>query len=287
MEHTASSKISQWRIQNHTILARDLLRDFCAVYAIIMEQEQRFAHSQSISYAVLRELLGEAVSKGVFWRLKDTAHHLFRKSTHGKRSFEGYGMSEDYAIGGHGEEDATHVLESMVDWCVGYAFHECCKLREDAFQLQHYSTRLEQLQKRAPSHAATMEHLLPFTSQTKQSIAREMKRILGVLEQVKELFLTYYATHGNNAAVARFIGSEKTLVEQCFGDAFPAFMQALYGDTPWRLYVLAATHCLEGGHRSMALEFVQQAQNLAAPQEIIQELMANLEPRKGQPAAVV
>ncbi len=264
-----------WRTQNHVVLARDLLRDFCVVQGILQEQEQRFAHSQTISYAVLRELLGEAVSKGVFWRLKDTAHHLFRKSAHGKRSFEGYGMSEDFE--GHKEQDASaYVLESMVDWCVGYAFHECCKLREDAFQLQHYSNRLVQLQSRAVNHADTIERLAPFTAQTKQSIAREMKRILGVLEEARHLFLEYYANHGQNAAVARFLCSEQAMVQQCFGESYAALIHALYGDEPWQMYVLAAKACLDGGHRTEAKRLVAQAQHEGAAQESVQEAVQEL-----------
>ncbi len=266
-----TQKMGLWRIQNHEVLARDLLRDFCVVHGILAEQEQRFAHSQTISYAVLRELLGEAVSKGVFWRLKDTAHHLFRKSAQGKRSFEGYGMSEDYVC--HQEQDSsTHVLESMVDWCVGYAFHECCKLREDAFQLQHYSNRLLQLKGRAEEHTPIIESLMPFTSQTKQSIARELKRISGVLEQARQLFLVYYAAHKDNAAVARFLCSEQALVQQCFGVDYEAFVQGLYGNEPWNMYVLAAQACLAGGHKNEAQGFIEQAQALGAPEQAMQEL---------------
>ncbi len=277
--------MDMWRTRNTEVLSRDLLRDFCVVHGILAEQSQRFSHSQSISYAVLRELLGEAMSKGVFWRLKDTAHHLFRKSAHGKRSFVGYGMVEDFSS--QGEEDAAgHVLESMLDWCIGYAFHECCKLREDAFQLQHYSNRLLQLQQRASKYHDVIETLCPFTAQTKQSIARELKRILGVLEQVRALLLLYYGGHGNNAHVARFICAEQSLVQSCFAQDYDLLLQALYGEDTARMYVLTATACLEGGHREKAEHYALMAQGLGCDTAQLQEIFTRvqeLSPRMAAP----
>ncbi len=278
--------IGMWRTRNAEVLPRDLLRDFCVVHGILQEQAQRFAHSQTISYAVLRELLGEAVSKGVFWRLKDTTHHLFRKSREGKRSFEGYGMHEDFSIP-QGEEHSAKVLESLVDWCIGYAFHESCKLREDAFQLQHYSNRLLQLEKRACEYTNVIEALTPFTAQTKQSIEREMQRILGVLEQARTLLLTFYASQGQNGHVARFMASEQHLVQQCFGQSYAVLMQALYGGDNAQMYVLAAKACVDGGHRQEAKVFVAQAQELGANTGLVQEVLELLERSKPQSAAVL
>ena len=71
----------RWLIANKDFFIRDLLRDYCRVCQALNEQDARFSGTGTISYAVLRDLLGEAMRKGVFWRLKDTAHHLFRTPT--------------------------------------------------------------------------------------------------------------------------------------------------------------------------------------------------------------
>ncbi len=276
--------MDMWRTRNAEVLSRDLLRDFCVVHGILAEQVQRFSHSQSISYAVLRELLGEAVSKGVFWRLKDTAHHLFRKSAQGKRSFEGYGMAEDFSCK---QEDASgYVLESMLDWCIGYAFHECCKLREDAFQLQHYSNRLLQLQKRASKYHDVIDSLCPFTAQTKESIAKELARISGVLEQVRALLLLYYAGHKDNGHVARFICTEQASVQNCFGKDYDTLLQSLYGDNTAHMYVLTASAYLEGGHREEAERYAVKAQELGSNAVLLQEIFTRVQeltPRMAAP----
>ncbi len=261
---------------SETILARDLLRDFCVVHATLTEQAARFAHSQTISYAVLRELLGEATHKGVFWRLKDTAHHLFRKSRSGKRNYEGYGMSEDLP---HCSQcDASEaVLESLLDWCLGYAFHECVKLKEDAFQRQHYTNRLTQLDKRAQTQTDVIAQLKPFTEQTTQSIEREVQRLLGVLHHTRDLLIQYLSTQEHNGHVARFLANEEHITKQCFDEQWPTLLQALYGQETGRLYVFAAQACLEGGHPEQAIQLVEKARHAGISEESLQEILLALQ----------
>ena len=128
--------MSSYRLASkHDAFVRDLLRDYCAVYLALAKQNQRYQRDGSMSYAVLNSLIGTNMSKGVFWRLKDTAHYLFR---HPIRPGEQESAPDQYEVVG-----------SLIDWCVGYAFHECGKLREDAFQGQHYAIRLIQLARTA------------------------------------------------------------------------------------------------------------------------------------------
>ena len=70
----------RWLLANRDFLVRDLVRDYCTVYSLLADQRHRFDVDGAVSYTALRDLLGEAMRKGVFWRLKDTAHHLFRNS---------------------------------------------------------------------------------------------------------------------------------------------------------------------------------------------------------------
>ncbi len=263
--------IGRWQAHNNDIFVRDLLRDFCTVYAKITEQNTRFAHSGTISYAVLRELLGEAMRKGIFWRLKDTAHHLFRKKNRGRRDFEGYDASIQYS---HERLDnkptcqqaqnPSAVLENILDWCIGYTFHECIKLKEDAFQRQHYSNRLIQIQNRAQEHTHLIENLMPYTMQTRESIGREIVRILDVLNYARQLIVLYVHKHGDNGSVARFIAEHEELVKETFQEHWEELLQSLYGKNTFSMYVLAAKACFEGGHRQEALLFEEKAQEHGA-----------------------
>ena len=66
--------MSNYRLaSNHEFFVRDLLRDYCVVYLAVDEQQVRCRKDGNISYTQVRNLIGESMSKGVFWRLKDTA----------------------------------------------------------------------------------------------------------------------------------------------------------------------------------------------------------------------
>lgn len=138
----------RWLLANRAFFVRDLVRDYCMVFRLLSDQRRRFERDGTVSYSALRDLLGEAMRKGVFWRLKDTAHHLFRNATRpASATVEGQGIVLwQYAASPHPDGMAVQSpVEALIDWCVGYAFHECAKLKEDAFQGQHYANRLAQL----------------------------------------------------------------------------------------------------------------------------------------------
>ncbi len=265
-----------WRTHNKDVLARDLLRDFCTVHATLLEQAARFSHSQTISYAILRELLGEVMHKGVFWRLKDTAYLLFRKETSGTCGHDGYDMEEEGTY-----PDATpsseKVLENMLHWCIGYAFHECVKLKEDAFQRQHYTNRLVQLEKRSADYADIIASFKPLTEQTKQSIEREIQRILHVFAQARALFSLYFAAHKNNAHVARFLLLEEGLATSCFKEEWQNFLENVYGQDKVHMHILAAKACLEGGHPEQARTVLDKAQASGLEHPSLQALQQELE----------
>lgn len=245
----------RWLAANKGVFVRDLLRDFCQVYAALAEQEARFAASGAISHAVLRELLGRDMRKGVFWRLKDTAHHLFRapypyQEADMELGFDLWQFSSGKAPGGMVRQS---VAEALLDWCIGFAFHECVKLKEDAFQRQHYANRLEQMRGRLDQHEEMLEELAPLVLQTRESIQRELARILNVLRNARTLLILYLRRHGDNGLLARFLAAEENLVRGVFGRAWERLLEALYGERPYLLYLLAARASLEGGRPRQAL----------------------------------
>ncbi len=266
--------IGRWNKKNSDSFVRDLIRDFCSVYAIVTEQSKRFERSQTISYAVLRDLLGEATRKGVFWRLKDTAHHLFRYKMESRQVCISSGkacsyhfqenFSEEMCTKPHltGQKCSEILVESMLDWCIGYAFHECSKLKEDAFQRQHYTNRLLQIKNRAEFHMEIVEALMPYTGQTTESIARELERILGVLKHVCQLLLVYLHGKGHNEPLALFLAKEEEFAKSALCEHFDALIEALYGNDKGVFYLRAVKASLDGGHLQDALHIAEKSQNL-------------------------
>ena len=216
--------------RDRSVLLRDFLRDYCQVYNVLEEQRRRFTLSGTLSYAVLRDLVGGDGQNGLFWLLKDSAHHLFR---------------------GDGENMAGMLL----DWAVGYAFHECVKLMEDAFQYQHYRNRFLAFKERAAAREAqAVAQLFPLLLQTRDSAGRELDRILHALSQCRDLLTHYLALYGSASQLARLLLEREDLVRSAFGPAYPQLLEALHGKEHERMPLLAARDFLDGGRPRSALE---------------------------------
>ncbi|MDO5535925.1 MAG: hypothetical protein Q4F72_00135 [Desulfovibrionaceae bacterium] len=241
--------MSNYRLaSNHEFFLRDLLRDYCTVYLAVDEQVRRFRRDGNVSYTVLNTLLGESSSKGVFWRLKDTAHYLFRNE-------EGTGGADYAAIG------------RLVDWCIGYAFHECCKLREDAFQGQHYAMRLMQLSRADQRTMKLAAPLEPLGAQTAESCERELNRILNVLREGMRLLVLFLPSASDNCSLARWLVTQQERVRQTFQDLYPQLVHALYEDCPQRMFTLAAVDFMDCGRTEEARFWLGTAREMGSLDE--------------------
>jgi len=233
-------------------LFSDLVRDYCQVYEGLEEQRRRFDHEGAVSYSSIRDLLGEAMRKGVFWRLKDTAHHLFRNSQSQTPDKDAI-LLWQYSGSRHPDGLVSQQpVEALIDWCVGYAFHECAKLREDAFQRQHYANRLAQLGRHQGVTAELYDPLRRLGEQTAESSARELQRILHVLRHGLFLLLRYLEGQEDNTHLARWLVMEEARARAVFADLYDDLLSALYGSRPQRLYMLAAWDLLEAGRSEEA-----------------------------------
>ena len=274
---------------------RDLVRDYCTVFQALSAQRQRFEQAGAVSYSALRDLLGEAMRKGVFWRLKDTSHLLFRNApahsdvapvdTPGPVCPSCDGKTQDAPNAGqaHGRDpesaesaqvaallrsannllpggaDGQRALEAIIDWCIGYAFHECVKLKEDAFQNQHYANRLAQVARHDGVTTDMYNPLRGLVGQTAESSSRELSRISHVLSHGLRMLAQYLVVEKHNTHLARWLASEELSARQAFGSNFVPMLDALYGPEHERLYLLAARDFLEAGRREPAIALLQGA----------------------------
>ena len=245
--------MSSYRLaSNHEFFVRDLLRDYCTVYLAVLEQQARCKRDGNVSYTQVRTLIGESMSKGVFWRLKDTSHHLFRN--------EG-------APGLEGERARYASIGRLIDWCIGYSFHECCKLREDAFQGQHYAARLVQLARQDELANALSAPLMPLAGQTAESVKRELTRILHVLRAGMFLLVRFLPSASENCSLARWLATEEERARKTFQNLYPALVRALYDGHPERMYTLAAVDFLECGRTGEAMALLLRAEEQGALDE--------------------
>jgi hypothetical protein len=219
------------------VFVRDVVRDLCLSAQVLEEQFGRFDRYGQVDFAVLRDLLGEEANKGLLYRLKDTAHHLFRSDG-------------DPRLVGH-----------FLDWGIGYVFHETMKLKEDAYQQQNYGPWFKGLMDRElpePESLVSRE-LFQVVLQTNESIRREIARVRFFFEKCRKLSIVYLSDQGENSLLGRFLFEQNQLVRKIFGQDYDSLISAIYGDAPELMYVMASQSLRQGGWMTHAAEAAKRA----------------------------
>ncbi len=226
-----------WVQHNHAAFERDVLRDFCQAAAQLSEQFARFAATETISFSQLRDMVGEPLNKGLLWRLKDKAHHIFLNAS------------------------AVRPAGLLLDWVMGYVFHESLKLMEDAHQRQYYAPQLESLSGLGhyPELAAQVRGLQDIQGQTVESMRREVTRLEALLLRASSLFCLYFADCAAHRPLARFLNDNNELARAVFANDYDRLIQAVYGDEPERMHIEAAHSLMESARFAAAARAVEAA----------------------------
>ena len=219
-----------WALYNQEAFERDVLRDFCRAAEQLREQFDRFEASGSLSFSVLRAMVGEPLNKGLLWRLKDKSHHIFLNIP------------------------AVRPAGVMLDWTMGYIFHESLKLMEDAHQRQYYAPQLGRLAgfERNPELDTIASTLQAILEQTSESMRREVARLDTLLLQSCKLFCLYFEACGKHRPLARLLYDSNDLVRKIFQDEYSDLIRSVYGEAPERMYIEAAHSLLESARTEAA-----------------------------------
>lgn len=234
-----------WIMAKRPEFVRDMFRNFCQACGFLDQQFERYDRVGSVEFEQLRDLIGEESFKGLLWRLKDTAHHVFRNDP------------ED-PIGGR-----------FLDWSMGYIFHECIKLKEDSYQQLTYAPWLREMAVEGTSGRDVAGQLLNLPAQTEESMRREIARIRVILDQCKRLLPVYLSRHSDNALLARLIFSQNDMVRRVFGNLYEDLINGIYAGQPWMLYVLASRSLRLGGWMEQAREAVAEAYIIKPDEKIV------------------
>ena len=229
---------------------RNMMREFCLATQALEEQFRFFDRYGRCRFDVIRDLLGEEMNKGLLWRLKDTAHHVFRN------------------------ENGERLVGQFLDWGMGYIFHETIKLKEDAYQQENYGPWFREMQSQElPAEEALIcQELYQVVLQTRESMNREIKRIRFILFHCRRLFPVYLQHHRDNSLLARFLFEHNDLIRQVFEAHYEQLIDSIYGSDPALLYLLASRSLRQGGWAQEAREAVAEAVKLApSDQRVLQE----------------
>ena len=222
---------------NREILEKELFHSFCLCALTLREQFARLENAGSLSFPILSDLIGSSVNKGPLWRLKDAAHNLFRQeNTHGQPP------------------------GAMLDWSLGYIFHETAKLLEDARLCQAYFPRMGELALSLPKgYEFFLGHFSAIEEQTRESILREATRTQLLIAMSIKLFTLLFAGRADHLPLARLLHDHSQTVTRVFGREYNDFLQAVYGDAPEMRLVAAARSLLAAGRPEVAREALHQA----------------------------
>jgi len=223
---------STWFDEKREEFSRDLLRDYCLSVQTLEKLFQEFDRSGRVVFEDLRDLLGEEMNKGLLWRLKDTAHHLFR------------------------DGGASSPVGQFLDWCIGYIFHESMKLKEDAYQQQNYAPWFRSMQERElpEQDLIISRELFQLLMQTTESMQREIRRIRFLFGECRKLFPMYLSDQGENHWLARFLFKRNGIVCEVFSQGYRELIRGIYGAAPESMYVMASRSLREGGWMQQAAE---------------------------------
>lgn len=230
-----------WLEANGSRLMADILRDFCLVSIAFEEQFARYDSAGNLSYSVLREMLGEEMNRGILWRLKDTAHHLLRDTQN------------------------ASVAGKLLDWAIGYIFHESLKLLEDTHQHQYYAPGLLAMAEDNPSPElnAVAQDFTLMAEETQEEMGRTVGRVRRLLAHARLFFHRCYAGQRDNHYIARVLCDREDLVREAFGAEFANFQEAVYGDKPQLMFCNAAISLAHSGKTVEARKALERAKALA------------------------
>lgn len=232
---------NKWLESKKDEFVTDVLKNFCLIYQQLITEFDHFLNTGSINFEVLSDLLGQEMNQGRLWRLKDTAHLLFRFFSHS-------------SLAGH-----------FLDWSIGSIFHECMKLKEDAYQLQNYVPWFRAVQEDVNFQYGERligQNLFHLVLQTKEDVRREIDRISFLLNQCLEIFIYYLPEHSENTLLARFIYDQNQIVQDVFKDHYINLLQAMYQDKPEKLYILACKSLRQGGWLKKAQSALNKANDI-------------------------
>ncbi len=253
-----------WLETNSPRFTAEILRGFCDVSLVLTEQFDRFDRAGNLSFPVLRDLVGEMLNKGPLWRLKDLSHHILRDA--------------------EGSPPAARLL----DWAIGYIFHETIKLMEDAHQHRYYTPRLQGLMDRCiPQEEAVLaDDFFTITREIHADMSQGVARISRLLSHARAFFRLYAPSQAGNRYLARFLHDNEEQVREAFQEQFHPLLKALYSETPERMHLEAALSLLEAGHAERAREAALKAAALAPNRQDVADLLARVDREAERLAAV-
>jgi tetratricopeptide (TPR) repeat protein len=217
MDNSRDFMSRQWFEERKEILIRELAAGFVEAFVNFEELYQDYGDQGKLQHASWEGWIGSESRKGPLWRLVDLSHSIFRRS---------------------GARLTMH--EALLDWSLGALFHECLKIREDAYQLGH------PLQWNEGAHVPQLPEIRSAIEDWERHLAQIRVSIRAGLEEVHQLFQSAWRglkgtliTYRDMGLLMRYLAENRNLFVDLLGEQeWCEFMDELHpngeGDT-WYL----------------------------------------------------
>jgi hypothetical protein len=225
----------------------DIVREFLAAHQMMRRHFALFRAGQ-LHFDDVQKLVGDS-EEAVLFRLKEKCHAFFRRDEAGERL------------------DAPH--EALFDLAVGSLFHEAMKFRENLYQQEVYAPKVELLRNQAGHEAAELfQEFEKILSASSLRIEETLEETEALLAQTRAQLRLLLVAHRRNGLIARYLLSEKELVEEVFPEGLDALFAEVHG-AAGQGYVEAARSFLESTFFDEGLEALAEAGRRAAdPREL-------------------
>jgi len=204
----------------------DIAREFLLAHQQLRQLFERHRRDE-LHWDEVQELVG-GTEASVLFRLKERCHALFRAGE----------------LGG----DLSAARVALFDLAIGSLFHEAMKLRENFYQLEVYTPKVERARSEAePGAEGLFEEFARILAASRERLAEAMAESEALLEQTRRQFRVLLAAQRENGLLARYLLENASLAEQVLGEPLEEFFATIHGEAIAG-YALAARSYLDSGY---------------------------------------
>jgi hypothetical protein len=253
----------RWLEERREILLWEVLSGFVESLFTFLTIKRRYERTKRPDFSLWAGLLGFEIKKGPLWRLTELSHFLFRRK---------------------GAKPSIH--EVLFDWSLGAIFHECLKIREDLYQLNHppdFKKRTKGLD--LPEIRSAIEEWERRMASIRISLSTSMEEVERLFRSAWKGLRGTIIANREMGLLMRFIAENYRTFEKLLGQSeWSNFLSEIHEAGEAHIWYRAAVDYMEGGWLEDAKRAARRALKISPSHAEAQRLLASLQTRrkKGQ-----
>lgn len=250
----------RWFQERREILLRGLVSYQIEAWATFNTFFDCFKLEGKVPYAEWEAWIGTENRKGPLWQLSDLCHSIIRR--------EGYKPS---------------IHEILLDWTVGAIFHECLKIREELYQLNHpIDMCIREDVSELPEVREVIEEWERRLAQIRVSLRGGFQEVRNLFQRAWKGMRGFLIIHREMGLLMRYlVENRRTLIGLLGQDEWKNFMAAIHPHGEADTWYYAGVGYLKSGWIQKASEAFAQALALYPDHREASERIKELEKETG------